>query len=365
MKSGPQSNLALVGTRLQFQFAITFLLLFIGVAAAHSADKLKIVADYWPPFTTEQKGQRIAADLVETALSNADIIHETQLLPWNEVLEGLKSGKYDAIVGAWKSTERESYLMFSQPYLENRIKLVGRIDNRIVYKRLDQLAGKKVGLVEGYAYGPEISDSKSIVKVMGATEAGNIKKLIAKKVDFILTDSIVVQAMKEFLPEDVKNELVIYDDAVVIRPLYFALRKNYPNGKAILEKFNKSISGMLADGSYNKILGFSWVKVTNADGVEEYIGSSNVTPGAADPAQQQYGYQVFTDEEPNRKSMAKSKKPKYRVLDQNFDSWRDAANAIEDAHKEGVSPEHDTINKADMNKDLQTGDTFNFLIGEW
>ena len=365
MKSASRFNLVLTITGFQFHLLFMILLFFNCVSAVHSAEKLKIVADYWPPFTTEQKGQRIAADLVETALSNADIIHQTQLLPWNDVLEGVKSGKYDAIVGAWKSKERQSYLMFSRPYLENRIKLVGRIDNRIEYKNLDQLAGKKVGIVKGYAYGPEVSDNKSIIKVSGATVAGNIKNLVAKKVDYILADSIVAQAMKEFLPKDVKKELVVYEKAVLVKPLHFALRKNYPNGKAILEKFNNAISKMLADGSYNKILGFSWVKVTNADGEYEYIAGRNVTPGAADPALQQYGYQVFSDEEANSADLAKSRKPKYRVLDQNFDSWRDAASAIEDAHQDGITREHDTINKAGTTEGIQTGDTFNFLIGEW
>ena len=347
-------TMSLQTMRLQFHLAYAFLLFFVLLGTAHSAQELKIVADYWPPFTTEQKGQRMAADVVENALSNADIIHDTQLLPWKDVLAGVKSGKYDAIIGAWKSKERESYLLFSKPYLENRIKLVGRTDNKIEFKTLEQLAGKKIGIVEGYAYGPEVSDNKNLVKVTGATLAGNIKSLIAKKLDYILADSIVAQAMKEFLPKEVRKKLVVYEKAVVIKPLHFALRKNYPDGKAILEKFNNSISKMIADGSYNKILGFSWVLAdTNSDGIYEYIAGSNINPNSADPAAQQYGYQVFSEDESNRKSLAKTPPLQYRILNQNYNSWHEAENAMQKAHKEGVSPTEDT------------SDTFNFLIGKW
>lgn len=340
--------------RLQFYLAVTFLLFFILLTPAHSAQQLKIVADYWPPFTTGQKGQRMAADLVEKALTNAGIIHKTQILPWKDVLTGIKSAKYDAIIGAWKSKERESYLLFSKPYLENRIKLVGRIDNKIDFKSLGQLAGKKIGVVEDYAYGPEVSDNKKIIRVTGATLAGNIKKLIAKKLDYILADSIVAQAMKEFLPKDVRNKLIVYEQAVVIKSLHFALRKNYPGGKTILEKFNNSISKMIADGSYNKILGFSWVLAdTNSDGIYEYIAGDNVNPDSIDPALEHFAYQVFSEEEPNSKSLAKSPLLKYRILNQSYDSWHEAEKAMQKAYKEGVSPHEDTSG------------SFNFLIGEW
>jgi len=344
---------------LQFRFAsicilLCLLLSILLLNPVHAAQKLKIVADYWPPFTTEQKGQRMAADLVENALNKINVIHTTQIVQWNELMEGILSGKYDAIVGAWKSKEREAYLLFSRAYIENRIKLIGRIDNRIVFNNLHQLMGKKVGLVEGYAYGPEVSENKNIVKVTGATLASNIKHLMAKKIDYLLADSIVAQAMKEFLPKEVRNNLIIYEKAVVIKPLYFAIRKNYPNGKAILEKFNNAISDMIADGSYNKILGFSWVLAdTNSDGVYEYIAADNATPNTADPVSQQFGYQVFTDEQANQSSLGKSPPIKYRILNQDYDSWNEAQKAMQRAYKEGVSPQEDIA------------DTYNFLIGEW
>ncbi len=342
---------------LWFPLLCSFILFFSLLGSVQGAKKLEIVADYWPPFTTDQKGQRMAADLVETALSNAGITHETQLLPWQDVMSGVKSGKYDAIIGAWKNKERESYLMYSRAYLENRIKLVGRIDNKIEFKTLEQLTGKKVGIVDGYAYGPEISDNKSIIKIKGASLADNIKSLNAKKIDYLLADSIVAQAMKEFLPKDIRKNLIIYEKAVLIKPLYFALRKNYPQGKVILEKFNQAISNMIGDGSYNKILGFSWVLAdTNSDGIYEYIASDNVKPGSNDPASQQFGYQVFSEEDSDHESnnnLKKSPPIKYRILNQNYDTWRDAEKAMQKAHKEGVSPQEDT------------SDTFNFLIGKW
>ena len=46
--------------------------------------------------------------------------------------------------------------------------------------------------------------------------------------------------------------------------------------------------------------------MTNANNEYEYVADRNVTPGAADPALQQYGYQVFSDEEANSANLAKA-----------------------------------------------------------
>ena len=268
-----------------FNSAVILIYALILVPLPSIAAELKLVADNWPPFTSDKPGQRIAADLVEQALKRTDISANTKITQWKNVLDGIKSSKYDAIVGAWKNFEREQYLLFSRPYLENRIMLVGRIDNKITFNDVTQLTNKSIGIVEGYAYGEAIANNEKIIKVKSATVTDSLKKLLDKKVDFILTDSIVAQSMKQHLPQEIKNQLLIYSKVVVTHSLHFAIRKDYPNANKLLEKFNNTIRSMIADGSYNRILGFAWlVADTDGDGVDEYIVGDQVPSKNDDPA---------------------------------------------------------------------------------
>jgi polar amino acid transport system substrate-binding protein len=326
--------------------------------AVHSAE-LKLVADEWPPFTSEKQGQRIAVDLVQTALNKVSVNTKVQIVAWQDVLDGIKANQYDAIVGAWKTPDREQYLLFSRPYLENRITLIGRQNNKINFENIDQLNGKKIGIVSGYAYGDEITKNKSIQKVAGETVAENIKKLLRDEVDFILADALVAQAIKEYLPGDVTRKLNIYDKDVVTQSLYFAVRKNHPNAHDLVDKFNKAVERMIADGTYNQILGFTWlVADSNSDGVKEYIVGSNLSSAVGDPAKMKTGYTLFdtnpsaTKEVPGQDL---TKKPilKYRVLNQEYNSWGEAKNAIDKAREDGVGPYEDTSG------------TFDFLIGKF
>ncbi|WP_455200467.1 substrate-binding periplasmic protein [Kaarinaea lacus] len=326
-------------------FAI-ILIHILTVAPPHSiAATLNLVADNWPPFTSEKPGQRIAADLVERALKRSEVAAKIKIIQWKDVLDGIKSSKHDAIVGAWKNFEREQYLLFSRPYLENRIMLVGRIDNKISFNDVTQLTNRKIGIVEGYAYGEAIANNEKITKVKSATVIDSLKKLLDKEVDFILTDSIVAQSMKQHLPKKIKDKLVIYPKVVMTHSLHFAVRKNYPNADKLLEKFNNSIRSMIADGSYNRILGFAWlVADTDGDGVDEYIVGDQVPSKNDDPAISGAGYPVFSEEQ------SRDKKPekKYRVLNLEYNSWDDAQQAIQQAQMSGrlqyEEPETEAVN---------------------
>ena len=282
------------------------LLSFLFALPALAAKDLNIAADYWPPFTSEQEGQRIAADLVEKALRKAGFIPKTKIVAWKQVIAGVKTQRFDAIIGAWKNKDREAYLQFSEPYLENRIMLIGRKDNAFNFENINQLTNKKVAIVAGYAYGPELTDNTVFKKVTGKSDSENIKKLVAKKVDFMLADAIVAKAMQEHLPAEIKDNLVVYDKIVTFQQLYFAVRKDHPRVTDIINQFNAAISQLIADGSYNKILGISWILAdTNNDGIYEYIAGDNISSSAGDPEQNHSGYQVMSPINPDNESLAK------------------------------------------------------------
>ena len=170
------------------------------------------------------------------------------------------------------------------------------------------------------------------MKVSSPNVTDSLKKLLNKEVDFILTDSIVARSMKQDLPQDVKNQLVIYNKVVLANKLFFAIRKNYPDAKTIIEKFNQSIRNMISDGSYNRILGFEWlVADTDGDGVEEYIVGDLAPSTTADPASSDDSYPVFSKQENTDKKRPK----KYRVLNLEYNSWNEAEQAIQKARISG------------------------------
>src|SRR5262249_29240370 len=120
---------------------------------------LSLVSTAWSPFTNAPGQPRFALDLVEDALGRIHVTAKTTIVSAEEFTPALLGGRFDGSAAAWKSEERERALIFSQPYLENRLVLVGRHGVDVLAKSLADLKGKRVAIVQGYSYGDTIDSA--------------------------------------------------------------------------------------------------------------------------------------------------------------------------------------------------------------
>ena len=141
---------------------LLFPALWLTMAAAQPAP-LRLVSTAWPPFTNPPRQPRFALDLVEDALRRSNLTAKTTIVSAAQFTPSLLSGLFDGSAAAWKDPERERGLIFSQPYLENRLVLVGRRGADVSAKALSDLTGKRIAIVEGYWYGDAIGGPGPVV----------------------------------------------------------------------------------------------------------------------------------------------------------------------------------------------------------
>ena len=120
---------------------------------------LRLVSTAWPPFTNAPGQPRFALDLVEAALGRLEITTNTTIVDAARFTPALLTGEFEGSAAAWKDPERERVLLFSQPYLENRLILVGRRGADVSATSLAALKGKRIAIVEGYSYGDSVNDA--------------------------------------------------------------------------------------------------------------------------------------------------------------------------------------------------------------
>ena len=112
------------GLRWMFLFAAAMTAPWL--TAAGQTSQLRLVSTIWPPFTNEPGQPRFALDLVEEATRRIGIKTTTTFVEAAKFTPSLLTGPFDGSGAAWKDAERERALLFSQPYLENRLVLVAR-----------------------------------------------------------------------------------------------------------------------------------------------------------------------------------------------------------------------------------------------
>lgn len=265
---------------------------------------LRLVSTPWPPFTNEAGQPRFALDLIEAALGRIGMSAKTTIVEPARFTPALLGGTYDGSGAAWRDAERERVLIFSQPYLENRLILVGRKDEDVSAAALGGLKGKRIAIVEGYAYGDTVDKSGGVV-VRSQGEEDSLTLLLANKADYVLMDELVVQYIVNNYPNEAKARLNIGTKPLLTRSLYFAVKRSRPDAESIVRGFNAQLRGMIADRTYHKLLHVPWISADiDGDGIPEFVPESD-RAGTTAP---QHAYSLFSDEpQPSKPAENKSR----------------------------------------------------------
>jgi polar amino acid transport system substrate-binding protein len=276
---------------------------------------LRFFSTAWSPFTNEPGKPRFALDLVEAALGRVGVASTTTIVEPAEFTTTLLQGGYDGSPAAWKDPERERVLVFSQPYLENRLILVGRRGEDVSAAALGDVAGKRVALVEGYSYGNAIAAS-GVVPVPAKSDEDGLALVLARKADYVLMDELVVQFILQNYPNESKTKLNVGSTSLLTRPLYVAVRRSRPDAESIVERFNGQLRDMITDRTYHRLLHVSWILAdVDGDGRSEFVPKSDLS-GRTPPKQ---AYSLFSTE--GLKAQSTTTKPGFYVGGTIYSDW--------------------------------------------
>jgi polar amino acid transport system substrate-binding protein len=308
-----------VGSRAAgFTGALLMVVLGAWLAAAQSRP-LRLFSTPWPPFTNEVGQPRFALDLVEAALGRFNQASTTTIVPPGQFTATLLGGDFDGSGAAWRDAEREKVLLYSDPYLENRLVLVGRKGSDVSATALAGLAGKRVALVDGYSYGPEVENSGPTF-VRASSEEDCLAKLLAGQVEYALMDDLVVQYITVNHAREAETKLQLGARPLVKRPLYLVLRRTYPDAQSIIDRFNAQLRGMIADRTYHRLLHVDWIQAdVDGDGLFEYI-PENDTKRVTEPTR---AYSIFSEDPPKSSTtpVAESTQPRFYMGGNIYRDW--------------------------------------------
>jgi ABC-type amino acid transport substrate-binding protein len=270
--------------------AVVFLACVAVTPLLAQSPPLTLVSTPWTPFTNAPGQPRFALDLVEAALSRIGRSAKTTIVTPAQFTVSMLSDKFDGSAAAWRDAERERTLLYSQPYLENRLVLVGRYGADISAKSLADLKGKRVAIVEGYSYGDAVERSGAAF-VRSASEEESLSMLLKLAVDYTLMDDLVVEYIVRNYPKESATRLQIGSTPLITRELHLAIRRSRPDAEAIISGFNAQLRGMVADRTYHRLLHVDWIRAdVTGDNIAEYVPASD----QVGPAEPQRVYTLFS-----------------------------------------------------------------------
>ncbi len=217
------------------------------------AEKIIFATSEWPPYLIAKNGQAtgIHTEIIFELCKRLKIALEIQVLPWKRALMYAEKGKVDAVFSARHTEEREKFLYYSaEPIQIERTVILTLKGSNLKVTEVDDLKGKVLGVVRGYAYGPKFDNYQGIGKEVCDDDEQLIRLLAKKRI------SLAVGADEDSLKYVCKKlgveAQVVY--ALNEIPSYIAFSKKAmgEKGKTLAEKFSEVLRQLKKEGFIKK-----------------------------------------------------------------------------------------------------------------
>lgn len=153
---------------------------------------LRLICDIWPPYQV-MNGSEVSGfstELVQAVLSRMGIASDPIMAqPWKRALYSLEKGHADALFSANYTFQRTAFALYpDEPLIQSPWVVWSRGSNAI--RTLDDLKGKKIGVVQGYSYTPEFWEFiRAWCDVDPATtDETNFRKLEGGRLDALVAE---------------------------------------------------------------------------------------------------------------------------------------------------------------------------------
>jgi polar amino acid transport system substrate-binding protein len=200
----------------------------------------------WPPFTGQElpeQGQVCAR--VRDICAEAGIGLELSFTPWKRVLLEASSGVTQGFFPEYFSANRERDFYFSQPVGCSVVGLVRRSDVTLHWRRLEDLAAYRIGVVNGYVNTEEFDrlvENGVLQTVESNSDTLSLRMLKAGRIDAAVMDRAVFKYLSTRDDAFKEGPTLVFDTKVLaVHSLYVCFPRTTA-GKALVERFDRAIA---------------------------------------------------------------------------------------------------------------------------
>lgn len=253
--------------RIRLMLAVAAATLFVCVLAGCSeenADSLSRVKEAgeisfamsggYPPFNYYNDNNELVGfdvDVAKEVARRVGVTFKPVTTEWSGIIEGLRSGAYDGILGSMAVTKKRLEVVnFSTPYYYSGAQIV--VKNGAPFTAPDQLKGKTVGVVTGTTYAADAEQLGAGDVKLYKDDTHTLTELNNGVVDGVITDRVVgVNAMNSG-----KFDIALLGMPLRSEDIAVAFRKG---DDTLLQEVNTALTDMHVDGTLSA-LSKKWLK---------------------------------------------------------------------------------------------------------
>lgn len=240
------------------------MLLFALIVAASKvciADEITLVADVWCPYNCKaddtQKG--ILLEIAKRAFSKQGLHVSYQVVPWARAIEETRTGKYDAIMGAYKSDAPDFIFPEQALAVSHDVFFVSK-DSKWKYVNLASLSHVSLGVIRDYAYGEPLDsyiakhfEDPTRIQVSSGDDAlkASVKKLLSGRLQVVVEDRAV---MSYYIQQNKLQGQIIEAGEVGSDNVFIAFSPAKPNSKKWARLISDTMLELKSSGAYDQLM---------------------------------------------------------------------------------------------------------------
>lgn len=216
--------------------------------------------DDWAPYSSAGPGQSgqsrpqgLAPKLVTAAFKTQGIEVRYLVLPFSRCLHYAEKGM---VVGCFDTTRTEankdSFYWHPTPLFQEELGIFARSDAPDGETGKKELEGHTVGVTLGYTYPTDFMENTRIVKLSAASDSNLLKMLVARRVDYILLNTMPGYYRMQHEP-GLRGQIKRVG-AIRVDSFWLSFSRTHPDGKRLCDTFEKGLQALKRNGEYERMM---------------------------------------------------------------------------------------------------------------
>jgi len=220
--------------------------------AEHPVLRVALDPDWAPVEYQNEEGeyQGISLDYLQQIEDLLDVrIDVAKGISWKQAVEGVKHKSLDFFASVSVTPEREAYALFTKPYVSMPIHIFARDDVSYI-GNLDNLAGKRVAVVAGYAVHDWISKNYPEIILVPVKTLTDALELVDKNVVDAFVGNLVTTTY--YISKLQMPQIHLAGNTPYSNQQAMAVRDDWPELRDILQKALNRVSGQKRQTIFNR-----------------------------------------------------------------------------------------------------------------
>lgn len=229
-------------------------LFFVPSLACADDPHLVLAATNWAPIMGERmENGGYLTEVVTTTFKRAGYSVDIRWVPWKRALVISKQGIYDGIIAASYTKDRHPYFNATDPIVSDDFAYFGLTHRHQGHDPLLQLKPMTVGILRGAAIMSDLEKNKNITIAQSNNHNQNIRKLLAKRIDFMLGSRTHIQHILDNKFTEQQKSISVIEPIYRKNQYHLLFSKLHPEHAIIVSNFNRAFKQMREEGVVDKI----------------------------------------------------------------------------------------------------------------